>query len=85
MLNVIKKDVFMTPVDLKDVFYSVPVAAHHQKYLLFANKYFKFTCVPNGNGPTMRIFTKITIFSAQDAEPCLSCICRRFLFTGRLL
>ena len=38
ILNVIKKDAFMASIDLKDPFYSVPVAAHHQKYLeFFAN------------------------------------------------
>ena len=38
ILNVIKKDAFMASFDLKDAFYSVPVAAHHQKYQeFFAN------------------------------------------------
>ena len=38
ILNVIKKDAFMASIDLKDPFYSVLVAAHHQKYLeFFAN------------------------------------------------
>ena len=61
VLNVIKKDAFMTSTDLKDAFYSVPVAAHHQKYLnFFANEYLKFTCMPNGYDPAMRIFSKIT-------------------------
>ena len=86
VLNVIKKDAFMASIDLKDVFYLVPVAAHYQKYLtFFVNKYLKFTCMPNGYGPAMRIFTKITIFSAQDAESYLSCIFRRVLLTAILL
>ena len=87
VLNVIKKDAFMTSIDLKYVFYSVPVAAHHQKYLkIFVNKYLKFTSMPNGYRPTMRIFSKITKdFNNQDARPYLSCICRRFLLSGRLL
>ena len=43
VLNVIKKDAFMVSIDLKDAFYSVPVAAHHQKYLkCFANGCLKF-------------------------------------------
>ena len=51
----------MASTDLKDAFYSVPVAAHHQKYLKSsANEYLKFTCLPNRYGPAMRIFTKIT-------------------------
>ena len=61
VLKMIKKDAFIASIDLKDVFYSVPVAAHHQKYLhSFANEYHKFTCMPNGYGPAMKIFTKIT-------------------------
>ena len=35
----------MASIDLKDAFYYVPVAAHHQKYLkFFANGYLK-ACV----------------------------------------
>ena len=61
VLNAIKKDASMASIDLKDAFYSVPVAAHHQKHLnFFANGYIKFTCIPNGYSPTIRIFTKIT-------------------------
>ena len=61
VLNVIKKYAFMAPIDLKDAFYSVPVSAHHQKYLkYFANENLKFTCMPNRYCPTMKIFTKIT-------------------------
>ena len=42
----------MTSIDLKDGSYFVPVAAHHQKYLIFfANEYLKFTCMSNGYGP----------------------------------
>ena len=61
VFNVIKKDVLMASNDLKNPFYSVPVASHHQNYLkIFANEYLKSTCMPNGHGPAMRIFTKIT-------------------------
>ena len=35
VLDMIKKDAFMASIDMKDAFYSVPVAAHHQKYLKF--------------------------------------------------
>ena len=35
VLNVIKKDVFMASIELKDEFYSVPVAEHYQKHLKF--------------------------------------------------
>ena len=61
VLNVFKKDAFMASIDLKDAFYSVPVATHHQKYLnFFANEYLNFTCMLNVYGPAMRIITKIT-------------------------
>ena len=84
----IKKDAFGASVDLKDGFYSVPVAAHHQKYLkFFTNEYLKFN-MPNGYGPAMTILYKdheSTIFSSQDAGPYLSCICRQCLYTSKLL
>ena len=48
----------MASTDLKDASYSARVAAFHQKYLnFFANEYLRFTCIPNGYGPAMRIFT----------------------------
>ena len=51
----------MASIDLKDAFYSAPGIRHHQKYLVFfANEYLKFTCMPNGYGHAMKIFTKIT-------------------------
>ena len=46
VLNVIKKDAFMASIDLKETFYSVPVAAHDQKNLKhFENEYLKITCM----------------------------------------
>ena len=35
VLTVIQKDAFMVSIVLKDSFYFVPVAAHHQKHLEF--------------------------------------------------
>ena len=53
--------VYMASTDLKDVFYSVPVDNNHQAYLtFFVEEYLKFVCMPNGYGPAMRIFTKIS-------------------------
>ena len=50
VLIVIRKDAFMASIDLKDVFYYVPVAAHHQKDLkFFENEYLKLTCMSNEN------------------------------------
>ena len=51
----------MASIDLKDAFYSVPVHKNHQAYLtFFVEEYLKFVCMPNGYGPAMRIFTKIS-------------------------
>ena len=60
-LDSIKPNSFMTSVDLKDAFYSIPIYEPHQKYLKFEfdNKLYKYTCMPMGYGPSMRIFTKM--------------------------
>ena len=51
----------MASIDLKDAFYSVPVHKNHQTYLkFFVEEYLKFAYMPNGHGPAMRIFTKIS-------------------------
>ena len=61
LLETIRPGVYMASIDLKEVFYSVPVHKNHQVYLtFFVEEYLKFVCMPNGYGPTMRIFTKIS-------------------------
>ena len=52
---------YMASVDLKDAYYSVPIAKPHQKYLRFEwnNMLFKFTCFPNGLAFCPRKFTKL--------------------------
>ena len=41
---------FMASVDLKDAYYSVPIATEDRKYLKFEwqGSYFQYTCLPNG-------------------------------------
>ena len=52
---------YMASIDLKDVLFSVPIYREHQTYLKFKlGSYYKFICMPNGYGPAMCIFTKIT-------------------------
>ncbi|CAB4033662.1 Hypothetical predicted protein, partial [Paramuricea clavata] len=53
---------FMTSIDLKDAYYSVPIAAQHQKYLkfLWRDQLYAFTCLPMEFTSSPRIFTKIT-------------------------
>ena len=61
IFELIRLRVYMASIDLKDAFYSVPVHKNHQAYLtFFVEEYLKFVCMPNGYGPAMRIFTKIS-------------------------
>ena len=56
----IRKDAFVASINLKDGFYSVPVASHHQKYLkFFANAILSLTCQMGMVLPWQSI-TKIT-------------------------
>ena len=61
VLNLIKPNVYMASVDLKDAFYTIPVHPAHQIFLkfIYENQIYKFLCMPNGYRDAMRIFTKI--------------------------
>ena len=53
---------YMAAVDLKDAYYSVPIAVAHQKYLKFewgGKLQYQFTCFPNGLAFCQRKFTKL--------------------------
>ena len=41
---------FMTSIDLRDAYYSVPIASEHQKYLKFfwPDQLYAFNCLPMG-------------------------------------
>ena len=56
-----KPNCFMASIDLKDAYYSVPIAQVYQKYLKFQweNKLYAFTCFPNGLAFCPRKFTKL--------------------------
>ena len=51
----------MAFVDLKDAYYSIPIAEEDRKLLMFQwkEKYCQFTCLPNGLSSAPRISTKI--------------------------
>ena len=51
----------MASIDLKDAYYSVPVADEDRKLLKFQweDRYFQFTCLPNGLACAPRLFTKL--------------------------
>ena len=60
-VSLIKPNCFMASIDLKDAYYSVPIAVTHQKYLKFQWKHnlYAFTCFPNGLAFCPRKFTKL--------------------------
>ena len=52
---------YMASVDLRDAYYSVPIAKEHQRYLIFVwqgNPY-QFTCLAQGLFSAARLFTKL--------------------------
>ena len=61
VINLIESYVYMASINLKDAFFSVLIHNDHQKDLKFIfGNLFQFTSIPNGYGPAMRIFTKIS-------------------------
>ncbi|XP_028394531.1 uncharacterized protein LOC114518732 [Dendronephthya gigantea] len=60
-IKLMRPGCFMTSIDLKDAYYSIPVASEHQKYLKFfwRDKLYCFTCLPMGLSSSPRIFTKV--------------------------
>ena len=60
-IRLITPNCYMASIDLKDAYYSVPIAKPHQKYLKFEwnNMLYKFTCFPNGLAFCPRKFTKL--------------------------
>ena len=61
VFKIIKKDVWMASVDLKDAFFTIPVHILHQKYFKYEwfNQLYKFLGMPNGYSDAMRTFTKM--------------------------
>ena len=62
VIDIVRPNVYMASIDLKDAFYSIPIHPEHQKYLKFVvlSKILQYVCMPNGYGPAMRIFTKVS-------------------------
>ena len=52
---------FMSSIDLKDAYYSVPIAKHHRKFLRFSwrRQLWQFDSMPNGLALAPRKFTKL--------------------------
>ena len=60
-LDLMRPGAWIATVDLKDAYFSVPVAEGNRKYLKFLwnNKLFQFLGLPNGLACAPRLFTKI--------------------------
>ena len=60
-IQLMKPGCFKASIDLKDAYYSVPVAKEDQKYLkfIFNGTLYKYTCLPNGLSSAPHIFTKL--------------------------
>ena len=62
VFKIIKKDVWMASVDLKDAFFTIPINEAYQKYFMFEwlEKNYKFIAMLNGFSDAMRVFTKVS-------------------------
>ena len=60
-VRLVKKDCFMACLDLKDAYYSVPIAKKDRKYLRFKwqGQLYQFRCLSNGLSCGSRKFTKL--------------------------
>ena len=72
---------YMTSIDLRDAYYSIPISPEHQKYLKFIwkDQLYAFNSLPMSLSSSPRIFTKILkpFFSAlrsQFGHTCLGYI-----------
>ena len=63
---------YMASIDLRDAYYTVPIAESHRKYLRFMWKgsLWQFKAMPNGLASAPRIFTKLLkpVFAAMRAK-----------------
>ena len=60
ILCMIRPNMYMAKLDIKDAYYSIPIKALHQKYLKFKHngKLYKYVVLPNGYTEGPRKFTK---------------------------
>ena len=80
-IKLIRPSCFMTSIDLKDAYDSIPVALEHQKFLKFTwrDQLYVFSCLPMGLSSSPRIFTKVMkpVFAylrSQFGHTCLGYI-----------
>ena len=61
VMNLVRLNCFMASIDLKNAYFSIPVAEEHRCFLRFVwlDKLYQFTVLPNGLSSAPRTFTKI--------------------------
>lgn len=71
-LNLMHKDCWLASIDLKDAYYSVPIAMQYKRFLRFycLGDLFEFQVIPNGLANAPRFFTKLLkpIFADMGKE-----------------
>ena len=77
-IRLMKQGFFMSSIDLKDAYYSVPIAPSYRKFLKFVwrDRFFQFTALPMGLTSSPRIFTKILkpVFATLRTQFGNSCL-----------
>ena len=70
IVQLFKRGVFMSKLDIKDAYYSIPIYKPDQKYLKFQFDRFlyKYTALPNGYTEGPRKFTKLLNHHCQSSE-----------------
>ena len=60
-LKLINLNSYMASIDIRHIYYSVPIAVECKKFLCFKWKgtFFQYTCLPNEISCTPRYFTKL--------------------------
>ena len=75
-ISLLKKNAWMTVLDSKDAYYSVPITLEHRKYLkfYFQGQLYCFTCLPNALSCAPMIFTKLLkpVFATLKSQGHLS-------------
>ena len=72
VLDLVDEGVFMSSIDLKDAYYSIPIWEGHKQFLVFQwdDSLYQFNVLPFGLSSAPRIFTKVLkpIFSKMREE-----------------
>ena len=60
-LTLVTPDIYMASLDIRNAYYSIPIDKSYQRFLTFKfeEKFYSFTCLPNGLSTGPYIFTRI--------------------------